>query len=281
MIYFENIRWKNFLSTGNQWTDIPLNTHSNTIIVGENGAGKSTILDALCFVLFNKPFRKISKSQMLNSINMSGLEVEVKFNIGKMNYRILRGMKPNVFEIYQDSTLLNQPGSARDYQKQLEETILKLNFKSFTQIVVLGASTFIPFMQLSVSHRREVIEDLLDISIFSNMGKLLKDRVAENKESIRDSDYQIDLLKTKIDTQQSYIRKLKEQNDDTIATFQNLIDGAQDEINDLTRLSNGIVEKIEFLSEDVAPLKVNENKKAKLIDIHNSCLLYTSPSPRD
>ena len=269
MIYFENIRWKNFLSTGNQWTDIPLNEHANTIIVGENGAGKSTILDALCFVLFNKPFRKISKSQMLNSINMGGLEVEVKFRIGKMNYKIRRGMKPNVFEIYQDSTLLNQPGSQRDYQKQLEETILKLNFKSFTQIVVLGASTFIPFMQLSVSHRREVIEDLLDISIFSNMGRLLKDRVAENKESIRDADYQIDLLKTKIDTQQSYIRKLKEQNDDTIATFQNLIDGAQDEINDLTQLSNGIVEKIEFLSEDVAPLKVNENKKAKLIDIHN------------
>ena len=269
MIYFENIRWKNFLSTGNQWTDIPLNEHSNTIIVGENGAGKSTILDALCFVLFNKPFRKISKSQMLNSINMGGLEVEVKFRIGKMNYTIRRGMKPNVFEIYQDSTLLNQPGSQRDYQKQLEETILKLNFKSFTQIVVLGASTFIPFMQLSVSHRREVIEDLLDISIFSNMGRLLKDRVAENKESIRDADYQIDLLKTKIDTQQSYIRKLKEQNDDTIATFQNLIDGAQDEINDLTQLSNDIVEKIEFLSEDVAPLKVNENKKAKLIDIHN------------
>ena len=159
MIYFENIRWKNFLSTGNQWTDIPLNEHANTIIVGENGAGKSTILDALCFVLFNKPFRKISKSQMLNSINMGGLEVEVKFRIGKMNYTIRRGMKPNVFEIYQDSTLLNQPGSARDYQKQLEETILKLNFKSFTQIVVLGASTFIPFMQHSVSHRREVIED--------------------------------------------------------------------------------------------------------------------------
>ena len=269
MIYFENIRWKNFLSTGNQWTDIPLDTHSNTIIVGENGAGKSTILDALCFVLFNKPFRKISKSQMLNSINMGGLEVEVKFRIGKMNYTIRRGMKPNIFEIHQDSTLLNQPGSARDYQKQLEETILKLNFKSFTQIVVLGASTFIPFMQLSVSHRREVIEDLLDISIFSNMGKLLKDRVAENKESIRDSDYQIDLLKTKIDTQQSYIRKLKEQNDDTIATFQSLIDGAQDEINDLTKLSNDIVERIEFLSEDVAPLKVNEKKKAKLVDIHN------------
>ena len=269
MIYFENIRWKNFLSTGNQWTDIPLNVHSNTIIVGENGAGKSTILDALCFVLFNKPFRKISKSQMLNSINMGGLEVEVKFRIGKMNYTIRRGMKPNIFEIHQDSTLLNQPGSARDYQKQLEETILKLNFKSFTQIVVLGASTFIPFMQLSVSHRREVIEDLLDISIFSNMGKLLKDRVAENKESIRDSDYQIDLLKTKIDTQQSYIRKLKEQNDDTIATFQSLIDGAQDEINDLTKLSNDIVERIEFLSEDVAPLKVNEKKKAKLVDIHN------------
>ena len=272
MIYFENIRWKNFLSTGNQWTDIPLNAHSNTIIVGENGAGKSTILDALCFVLFNKPFRKISKSQMLNSINMGGLEVEVKFRIGKMNYKILRGMKPNIFEIYQDSTLLNQPGSARDYQKQLEETILKLNFKSFTQIVVLGASTFIPFMQLSVSHRREVIEDLLDISIFSNMGKLLKDRVAENKESIRDADYQIDLLKTKIDTQQSYIRKLKEQNDDTIATFQSLISGAEEEIKAIKKDSEDVTQKLEFLHEDISSLKVDENKKAKLVDIHNRML---------
>ena len=272
MIYFENIRWKNFLSTGNQWTDIPLDTHSNTIIVGENGAGKSTILDALCFVLFNKPFRKISKSQMLNSINMGGLEVEVKFKIGKMNYTIRRGMKPNIFEIHQDSTLLNQPGSARDYQKQLEETILKLNFKSFTQIVVLGASTFIPFMQLSVSHRREVIEDLLDISIFSNMGKLLKDRVAENKESIRDSDYQIDLLKTKIDTQQSYIRKLKEQNDDTIATFQSLITGAEEEIKTIKKDSEDITQKLEFLHEDIAPLKVDEKKKSKLLDIHNRML---------
>ena len=272
MIYFENIRWKNFLSTGNQWTDIPLNEHANTIIVGENGAGKSTILDALCFVLFNKPFRKISKSQMLNSINMGGLEVEVKFRIGKMNYTIRRGMKPNVFEIYQDSTLLNQPGSARDYQKQLEETILKLNFKSFTQIVVLGASTFIPFMQLSVSHRREVIEDLLDISIFSNMGKLLKDRVAENKESIRDADYQIDLLKTKIDTQQSYIRKLKEQNDDTIATFQSLISGAEEEIKAIKKDSEDVTQKLEFLHEDISSLKVDENKKAKLVDIHNRML---------
>ena len=272
MIYFENIRWKNFLSTGNQWTDIPLNAHSNTIIVGENGAGKSTILDALCFVLFNKPFRKISKSQMLNSINMGGLEVEVKFRIGKMNYKILRGMKPNIFEIYQDSTLLNQPGSARDYQKQLEETILKLNFKSFTQIVVLGASTFIPFMQLSVSHRREVIEDLLDISIFSNMGRLLKDRVAENKESIRDADYQIDLLKTKIDTQQSYIRKLKEQNDDTIATFQSLISGAEEEIKAIKKDSEDVTQKLEFLHEDISSLKVDENKKAKLVDIHNRML---------
>ena len=272
MIYFENIRWKNFLSTGNQWTDIPLNVHSNTIIVGENGAGKSTILDALCYVLFNKPFRKISKSQMLNSINMGGLEVEVKFRIGKMNYKILRGMKPNIFEIYQDSTLLNQPGSVRDYQKQLEETILKLNFKSFTQIVVLGASTFIPFMQLSVSHRREVIEDLLDISIFSNMGRLLKDRVAENKESIRDADYQIDLLKTKIDTQQSYIRKLKEQNDDTIATFQSLITGAEEEIKTIKKDSEDITQKLEFLHEDIAPLKVDEKKKSKLLDIHNRML---------
>ena len=268
MIYFKDIRWKNFLSTGNVWTQIKLNEHSNTIIVGENGAGKSTILDAICFVLFNKPFRKISKSQMLNSINMSGLEVHINFTIGKTDYIIKRGMKPSIFEIYQDNTLLNQPGSQRDYQKQLEETILKLNYKSFTQIVVLGASTFIPFMQLSVAHRREVIEDLLDISIFSNMGKLLKDRVSENKEMIRDTDYQIDVLMNKIDTQTSYIRKIKEQNDDTIATFQGLIDGAQDEINDLSQLSNNILEDIEKLSEQVKPLKSEETKRTKLDDIH-------------
>ena len=268
MIYFKDIRWKNFLSTGNVWTQIKLNEHSNTIIVGENGAGKSTILDAICFVLFNKPFRKISKSQMLNSINMSGLEVHINFTIGKTDYIIKRGMKPAIFEIYQDNTLLNQPGSQRDYQKQLEETILKLNYKSFTQIVVLGASTFIPFMQLSVAHRREVIEDLLDISIFSNMGKLLKDRISENKEMIRDTDYQIDVLMNKIDTQTSYIRKIKEQNDDTIATFQGLIDGAQDEINDLSQLSNNILEDIEKLSEQVKPLKSEETKRTKLDDIH-------------
>ena len=268
MIYFKDIRWKNFLSTGNVWTQIKLNEHSNTIIVGENGAGKSTILDAICIVLFKKPFRKISKSQMLHSINMSGLEVHINFTIGKTDYIIKRGMKPSIFEIYQDNTLLNQPGSQRDYQKQLEETILKLNYKSFTQIVVLGASTFIPFMQLSVAHRREVIEDLLDISIFSNMGKLLKDRISENKEMIRDTDYQIDVLMNKIDTQTSYIRKIKEQNDDTIATFQGLIDGAQNEINDLSQLSNNILEDIEKLSEQVKPLKSEETKRTKLDDIH-------------
>ena len=199
---------------------------------------------------------------------MSGLEVHINFTIGKTDYIIKRGMKPAIFEIYQDNTLLNQPGSQRDYQKQLEETILKLNYKSFTQIVVLGASTFIPFMQLSVAHRREVIEDLLDISIFSNMGKLLKDRVSENKEMIRDTDYQIDVLMNKIDTQTSYIRKIKEQNDDTIATFQGLIDGAQDEINDLSQLSNNILEDIEKLSEQVKPLKSEETKRTKLDDIH-------------
>ena len=268
MIYFKDIRWKNFLSTGNVWTQIKLNEHANTIIVGENGAGKSTILDAICFVLFNKPFRKISKSQMLNSINQSGLEVHINFSIGKVDYCIKRGMKPSVFEIYQNGTLLNQPGSQKDYQKQLEETILKLNYKSFTQIVVLGASTFIPFMQLSVSHRREVIEDLLDISIFSNMGKLLKDKVADNRELIRDTDYQIDLLMNKIDTQVSYIRKLKEQNDDTISTFEGLIDGAQSEITELTLSSDLILEQIEGLSEMVQPLKGEENKRIKLNDIH-------------
>lgn len=234
MIHFETIRWKNFLSTGNQWTEIKLNRSPNTLIVGENGAGKSTILDALCFALFSKPFRKINKAQLINTINQSGLLVEVEFRIGKQEYLVRRGMKPNVFDILQNGNLLNQPGSSRDYQKQLEDNILKLNFKSFTQIVVLGASTFVPFMQLTAANRREVIEDLLDISIFSNMGKLLKDYVADNKETLQDEEYNLHLMNDRILHQKEHIRKLKEQSDDTISTFQSMIESAEREIQSLT-----------------------------------------------
>ena len=269
MIYFKTIRWKNFLSTGNVNTEIQLNRSPNTIIVGENGAGKSTILDALCFVLFNKPFRKISKPQLLNTINQRDLMVEIEFSIGKQEYRIIRGMKPAKFEIYQNGNLLNQPGSARDYQKQLEETILKLNYKSFTQIVVLGASTFVPFMQLTAANRREVIEDLLDISIFSSMGKLLKDRIAENKEDIRETEYQMQLVESKIETQKDYIRKLKEQSDDTIATFQNMIDESEKEIQSLTSNNACMITKTELLLEKVKDSDSITLKSGKVFDLIN------------
>ena len=283
MIYFKTIRYKNFLSTGNVNTEIQLNRSPNTLIVGENGAGKSTILDALCFVLFNKPFRKISKPQLMNTINQRDLLCEIEFSIGKQEYLVRRGIKPSVFEIVQNGNLLNQPGSARDYQKQLEETILKLNYKSFTQIVVLGASTFVPFMQLTAANRRDVIEDLLDISIFSSMGKLLKDRIAENKEDIRDIEYQMQLVESKIDTHRDYIRKLKEQSDDTIATFQNMIDESEKEIQSLTSNNACMITKTELLLEKVKDSDPVTLKSGKVFDLINKtttgcpfCLLIVS-----
>ena len=177
MITFETLKWKNFLSTGDQWIEMNLNTTTSTLIVGANGAGKSTMLDALTFALFNKPFRKISKGQLVNSINEKGTKVELTFTIGRDEYRVFRGIKPTTFEVYRNNKSLDQDAATKDMQKYLEQSILKLNFKSFTQVVILGSSTFVPFMQLSAPHRREVIEDLLDINIFSHMNTILKDRV--------------------------------------------------------------------------------------------------------
>jgi DNA repair exonuclease SbcCD ATPase subunit len=208
MIRFKKLRWKNFLSTGNVFTEIQLDRSPSTIITGENGAGKSTILDALCFVLFNRPFRDIKKPQLMNSINEKGLLTEIEFSIGNVEYVVRRGIKPAVFEIIKNGNLIDQPGSIRDYQTQLEDTILKLNYKSFTQIVVLGNASFTPFMQLSTKDRREVIEDLLDIQIFSHMNTLLKDRVARNKTEKQEVEYQIELLGEKISVQKEYLEKL-------------------------------------------------------------------------
>ncbi|ADO97201.1 SbcC-like subunit of palindrome specific endonuclease [Synechococcus phage S-SM1] len=212
MIIFESIRWKNFLSTGDQWTEIDLNEYSSTLIVGTNGAGKSTMLDALCFGLFNKPFRKINRGQLVNSINEKSTKVEVCFSIGKDEYRVFRGIKPNVFELYKNNKLVDQDAAAKDTQKYLEQSVLKLNFKSFTQVVILGSSTFVPFMQLPAAHRREVIEDLLDINIFSNMNQLLKDRVRTAQSQSNDCTHLLNIAEERVESQERLIQSLAQVN---------------------------------------------------------------------
>mgnify|MGYP003149532639 FL=1 len=209
MIQFENVKWKNFLSTGNKFTEVQLDRSKTTLIIGENGSGKSTVLDALCFALFNKPFRIIKKGQLLNSINLKQCEVEVNFVVGKSRFKVVRGIKPTRFEIYRNDELFNQDAAARDYQKFLEQQILKLNYKSFTQIVILGSASFTPFMQLSSNARREIIEDLLDIKVFSSMNEILKVKVAELRLSLSKYDTDLELFKDKAEIQQDYIEKLK------------------------------------------------------------------------
>jgi len=213
MILFEVIRWKNFLSTGDQWTEVNLDSSPSTLIIGQNGAGKSTILDALCFALFNKPFRKINKPQLVNSINEKGLKVEVCFSIGKDDYRVFRGIKPNTFEIYKNGKLVDQDAATKDTQKYLEQSVLKLNFKSFTQVVILGSSTFVPFMQLPAAHRREVIEDLLDIGIFSSMNTLLKDKIREAYNTSKEFDHRLQLSEEKVSSQKKLISSLTDVNE--------------------------------------------------------------------
>ena len=230
MIEFKTIKWKNFLSTGNNFTNISLNKHNKTLIVGENGAGKSTILDALCFGLFNKPFRKINKPQLVNTINGTDCVVEIEFNIGKVSWKVCRGMRPNVFELYKNGNQLDQTASAADQQKWFEQNVLKLNYKSFTQIVVLGSSTFVPFMQLPAAGRREVIEDILDIRIFSTMNTILKDRVRENKEQISEAEYSLSLLKDKLQVQKTLIEDLKKQSAENVSLWEEEISNMQNDI---------------------------------------------------
>ena len=209
MILFEKIRWKNFLSTGNQFTEINFQKHNTTLIVGSNGAGKSTVLDALTFSLFGKPFRKINKPQLINSVNEKDCLVEVYFSIGTTNWKVVRGIKPNLFEIYRNDSLLDQSSATSDQQRWLEQNVLKMNYKSFTQIVILGSSTFVPFMQLSAANRREVIEDLLDIKIFSSMNIVIKEKIRQLKEEIKTLELKKENLKDKVEMQQNFIGELE------------------------------------------------------------------------
>jgi DNA repair exonuclease SbcCD ATPase subunit len=211
MILFEKIRWKNFLSTGNQFTEFSLNENSTNLIIGTNGAGKSTVLDALTFSLFGKPFRKINKPQLINSVNEKDCKVEVEFTIGDTNWKVVRGIKPAVFEIYRNGSVMDQFAAALDQQKWLEQSVLKMNYKSFTQIVILGSSTFVPFMQLPANSRREVIEDLLDIKIFSSMNSILKDKIRMVKEDIKVLDLKKESLTDKVQMQENFIEELENQ----------------------------------------------------------------------
>ena len=265
MIVFQNVRWKNLLSTGNSFTEVQLNKASNTLIIGDNGAGKSTILDALCFGLFNKPFRSIKKDQLINSVNQGGTLVEIEFIIGNREYLVKRGIKKNLFEIYRDGKLLNQDAKIKDYQEFLEKNILKLNFKSFTQIVILGMS-FIPFMQLRASDRRTIIEDLLDIEIFSVMNYLLRSKVAQNKDDIRTVDIALGLSENEQKLTKIMIDKLKE--DKTVQIKKNKKDIEKHEEFLKTHKENisQIIKKIEKLNESISD---ESNTRGKIDSLHD------------
>ena len=254
MLFFEKIRWKNFLSTGNAFTEIDFTRNRTTLIVGENGAGKSTILDALSFSLYGKPFRKINKPQLINTINSKGLEVELEFSIGKRKYLVKRGMKPNLFEIYQDGSIINQDAESKEYQEMFEKNILKLNHKSFCQIVVLGSASFVPFMQLPAAHRREVIEDLLDIQIFSTMNNLLKDKISKNKSDLVDTDYNIKLTAQKIEMHKKHLEELNKNNDDLIQQKQAKIEELNKEIGTATTQVSLNQTKVDEKVESIADL---------------------------
>ena len=264
MILFKQIRWRNFLSTGNQFTEINLTESSTNLIIGTNGAGKSTILDALTFSLFNKPFRKISKGQLVNTINEKDCVVEIEFAIGKTEWKVIRGIKPNVFEIYKDDKILNQNAAANDQQKWLEEQVLKLNYKSFTQIVVLGSASFVPFMQLTAPNRREVIEDLLDIKIFSVMGLILRERIRGTNERLREFSIRNNLIEEKIDMQKSFIEELEASGKKDISEKKKKLKEINKEIDSYESGLEEMSEELNVINKDIEMFSGSNKKLRKL-----------------
>ena len=260
MIIFKTLRWKNLLSTGNHFTELKLNSNTNTLVVGTNGSGKSTMLDALCFALFGKPFRNVNKPNLLNSINGKDCVVEVEFDIGNKEYKIVRGIKPNIFEIYQDGNLLNQDASVRDYQDYLERFIVKLNYKSFTQIVILGSASFTPFMQLSASDRRAIIEDLLDIQIFSTMNGLVRERLSINKENMIVKKSDIELLKQRYTLKKEHQDKLNENKEVKVNEYASEIQSCRETILTLHREIDDLERRKETYTEICSKIPENEKK---------------------
>ena len=267
MIIFEKIRFKNFLSYGNTWTELDLATHKDTLIVGENGAGKSTFLDALSYALYMKPFRKVNNPQLVNSVNKKHLKVEVEFRVGSNSFKVCRGHAPRTFEVYQNGELLNQDAHTKDYQKILEQNILKMNYKSFTQIVVLGSRNFVPFMQLSTTDRRTVIEDLLDIQIFSVMAALLKDKIAINKNELQDIDYQLNLLDDKVKVQEDYISKVQENKDAQLLEIKEKIDETSKQIDEHKLSLDDFVSEADSLYEQCEPLESVSNRVQQFLTL--------------
>ena len=272
MILFKTIRWKNFLSTGNNFTEIDFQKSNTNLIMGSNGSGKSTILDALTFVLYNKPFRKINKPQLVNSVNEKDCLVEIEFSIGSREYKVIRGIKPNVFEIWIDGKVQNQDAAQSDQQKKLEEGILKLNYKSFTQTVILGSATFVPFMQLTSANRRDIVEDLLDIKIFSTMNGILKDRVRSCNEVIREASIRKDMIEDKIEMQESFIKDIEksgkeriDRKEKQVENFHKEVDVIMDENDGKTlKIMDELQPKLENLNNTKKTLKKLNTIKVKL-----------------
>ena len=266
MILFEKIRWKNFLSTGNQYTEISFTEHPTNLIIGTNGAGKSTLLDALTFSLFGKPFRKINKPQLVNTVNEKDCNVEVEFSIGNTKWKVVRGIKPNIFEIFRDDNALNQSAAALDQQKWFEQNVIKMNYKSFTQIVILGSSTFVPFMQLTATNRRDVIEDLLDIRIFSSMNNLMKDKIREVKDQIKVLDLKKESLIDKVKMQENFIEEIESRGKENIKSKEVRISELLIEENNLMNDNAYIEEDVFKLTKEIEGL---DSAKEKLRTLGN------------
>ena len=267
MIIFKKLRYQNLLSTGNQFTELDLNRSKSTLVVGENGAGKSTFIEALTFALYGTPFRNINKPQLINSITGKNLVVELEFSIGKKEYMVRRGIKPNVFEIFLNGRLIDQTADIREYQEMLEKQILKLNFKSFSQIVVLGSANYVPFMQMKSQDRRKVVEDLLDIQIFSVMNSLLKEKQQTNRSDLQDVDYKIDLCQQKIEMHRKHIDTLKANNDDLIAQKQQKIREHQEGVDSFTIDTDALLEEVEKLNAEVSDETRVLGRKNKLVQM--------------